>query len=223
MPASCSVGSSLTADAALRKARTLYVSAPLRSSRYAIFSSADFGSIWLRALGATRRDSRRFIGLLGVLGWPRCVEEPVRAVLCRHVQQRLERLRSVADACPGVAAVADKLRNCSDRQALGIDRVDVVPGERGGHLSPDARSSKPRAKDRLVRSVLIEVDEDLFSPLFFPPVRGDQLRVSSFELSCERHRTRTDLVTRPASFKPDVDMDTPIAGGLRVTRHAQFG
>src|SRR5579863_530664 len=220
MPASCSVESSLTADAALRKARTLYVSAPLRSSRYAIFSSADFGSISLNALGATRRDSRRFIGLLGVLGWPRCVEEPVRAVSCRHVQQGLERLWSIADARPGVAPVADKLRNRADREAFGIDRVDVIPGERSGHLPSHARTCEPRPKDRLVRCVLIEVDEDPFSSLFFPPVRGDQLRVSSFKLARERHRSCTNLVTRPASLKPDIDVDSPIPGGLRVPSHA---
>ena len=61
-----------------------------------------------------------------------------------------------------------------DRLVVGVDRFELVPAERGRHLRAGPGPHAPRAEDRLVRRVLVEVDEDALAALFLPPRVGDE-------------------------------------------------
>ena len=83
--------------------------------------------------GAARGDARRLVGLLGVDGRPRRVEQAVLAVARVHRQQRLERLRRVVDRRPTGRRRARRGRgrspssarrgrsSSSSSQAIGVD------------------------------------------------------------------------------------------------------
>ena len=90
--------------------------------------------------------------------------------------------------------IAKTLRHCPYGQLVGDDVVQLLPRERRGNLGTCSRSHRPRTEDRLVRCVLVEVDEDPRTSLLFPPSRGDQVGTSALELACHRHGGGTYLI-----------------------------
>src|SRR3954447_5508337 len=128
-------------------------------------------SRWSRASAlarAARRDARRLVRLLRVDRRPWRVHEPVRAVALVHREQRLERLRGVADGGPGIAVALQPARDSRQRELAGFDVVELLPGDRGGDLRARAGAYRPGAEHRLVRRVLVEVEEDPLAALLLP-------------------------------------------------------
>ena len=119
---------------------------------------------------------RRLAGHLRVDGRPRRVGEPGREVAFVHREERLERLQVVVDAGPRVAvrvgARRAPSRSCS---VVGVDRVELVPGERRRHLPAGPGARRPRAEHGLVRRVLVEVDEHPLAAFFLPPRVGEDV------------------------------------------------
>ena len=72
--------------------------------------------------------------------------------------------------------------------ASGSIVVELVPRERRRHLRARAGPHRPRAEHRLVRRVLVEVDEDPLAALFLPPRVGDQVGAAPRELARDRDR-----------------------------------
>ena len=87
---------------------------------------------------------------------------------------------------------------------LGIDVVELVPVERGQHLGRGTHVYRPRPEHRLVRGVLVEVDENAVAALFLPPHVGDRVRSASSQLARHCHRGAPHLDRRPAQFKEHV-------------------
>ena len=108
---------------------------------------------------------------------------------------------------PRVAPAAHEVGHGPDGQLVGLDRLDLVPGERRRHLAARPGPGEPRAEDRLVRGVLVEVDEDAAAPLLLPPVRRDQVGVPPLELACQRDRRGAHLEAVPARLEADVDVE----------------
>ena len=79
-------------------------------------------------------------------------------------------------------------------EVIGMNRIDLLPEQWRRNLRADSWSREPGSEDRLVRSVLVEVDEDPFTAFFLPPIRRNQIRVSSLELACHRYDPGADLV-----------------------------
>ena len=77
-----------------------------------------------------RSDARRLVRLLRVDGRPRRVHETGGPVPLVQLEQRLERLRLLVDPLPRVAVRRQPLGHARDRQLVGVERVDLVPGQR---------------------------------------------------------------------------------------------
>src|SRR5690606_8147388 len=73
----------------------------------------------------------------------------------------------------------------------------------------------PRPEDRLVRRVLVVVDEDPLPPLLLPPGGGQQVGPAALELARDRDGGGTHLVGVPPRLEPEVDVDATLAGRLR--------
>ena len=89
---------------------------------------------------------------------------------------------------PRVAVGGDAGRHGRDRLLVGLDRVELVPAERRRHLRARAGAHAPRAEHRLVRRVLVEVDEDALAALLLPPRVGDASGCRRAQLARERER-----------------------------------
>ena len=131
-------------------------------------------------------------------------------------------LRVVGDVGPGIAARLDACRHGERGAGLGIDVVELVPVERRRHLGGRARSDRPRAEHRLVRRVLVEVDEDALPALFLPPRVGDRVGSTAGELARHRHRGAAHLDRCPPRFEARVHVDAAVAGGLGPPADAQL-
>ena len=107
-------------------------------------------------------------------------------------------------------------------ERLGIDVVELVPLERRRHLGRGPGSDRPRAEHGLVRSVLVEVDEDAIAALFLPPRVGDRVGSPAGQLAGHRDRGAAHLDRRPARLQPGVHVDAAVAGGLGPPADAQL-
>ena len=108
-----------------------------------------------------------------------------------------------------------------DRQLVRVQRLDLVPGQRRRHLRARPSAHRPRAEHRLVRRVLVVVDEDALPALLLPPRGGDQLGPAPFELARGRDRRGTHLVRVPARLEPGrrrAGRDSPSSSGGRRSR-----
>src|SRR5207344_1893090 len=103
-------------------------------------------------------DAGRLVRLLRVDGRPWRVVEAGRSVALVEGEQWLQRLERPVDRGPRVTSAGDPSRHGGDRELVRRDVVELVPGERRGHLRADAGAHGPRAEDRLVRGVMVEVD-----------------------------------------------------------------
>ena len=117
---------------------------------------------------------------------------------------------------PGIAVRLDPGRERGDRQLVGMDLVDLLPVQRRRHLRAEAGAYRPRAEHRLVRRVLVEVEEDPFASLFLPPCRRHQIGVAPLELAGGGDGRPPDVVGIPPRLEPDVDVHAAVAGRLRV-------
>jgi hypothetical protein len=124
--------------------------------------------------------------------------------------------------CPRIALVGQTFGHGRDRQLVGVNRIDRVPGHRRRHLRTRACTHGPRAEDGLVRSVLVVVDEDASASFLLPPGRGEELRPAALELARDGDRRGPNLVRVPARLQPDVDMEAPVPGRLRVAGDPQL-
>src|SRR5262245_52119516 len=168
-------------------------------------------------------DPGRLVGHLGVDGRPWRVHQPVGHVALRHGEERLDRLRLVADGGPRVAAPGDPPRHRRQGQVVGVGVAQLVPRQRRRHLAADPRPHGPGAEDGLVRGVLVVVDEDPLAPLLLPPRGGDDVGVAALELAGGCHGGRPHLVRVPARLEAGVHVAAPVAGGLGERGDAQLG
>src|SRR3546814_14624766 len=105
---------------------------------------------------------------------------------------------------------------------VGHHVVELAPGYGRRHLRPHPGPHAPRAEHRLVRRVLVEVDEDSAPPLLLPPRRRDEVRVAALELAGQRDSTGTHLVAVPARHEPRVDVEPSRTRRLDVRLDAQL-
>src|SRR5919204_76408 len=97
-----------------------------------------------------------------------------------------------------------------------MKRVDLVPCEGSRNLGPGTGADRPGAEDRLVRRVLVVVDEDAPAALLLPPRRRDQLWAPALELTGRGDGCRPHFVRVPTRLQADVDVEPAVARGLRV-------
>src|SRR5512133_2119288 len=154
-------------------------------------------------------------------GWPtgaryswRRAEQPVLAIAFVERQQRLERLRRVVDRGPRVAVALQPARDARERELVGMDVVELLPGDRRRDLGARAGAHRPRPEDRLVRRVLVVVDEDPLPALLLPPRGGEDVGTAALELARRGHRGEANGIGVPARGQPDVDVQSSIAGRL---------
>ena len=174
---------------------------------------------FLALLGATRGGSSGCLGYSGGQGascspWP----GPAAAMSKKGSSdwgssaipaQGSPRLRTRSGTVRMVSSSGSTVSTSSQRQRSRDLTTDPGPGE-------------PRAEDGLVRSILVEVDEDPLAALLLPPFGGDQVGMPAFEFAGQGHGAGPDLEAVPARLEPDVDVDAAVPGRLRVPDHAQL-
>ena len=110
--------------------------------------------------------------------------QPVRAVALVHLEERLERLRVVVHRRPRVAVALDPSRDATSIvSSSGWIASSSSQRERRRHLRARPGAHAPRAEHRLVRRVLVEVDEDALAALLLPPRGGDEVGPAALELA----------------------------------------
>src|SRR5215831_785667 len=129
------------------------------------------GLSFFRAAG---RDAGQLAGLLRVDRRPGRVRKAVGLVPLVQGEQRLQRLWLLIHPGPGIPDGRQPVRQRGDGELVGVDVVDLVPGQRRGHLGTGTGPDRPGAEDRLVRCVLVEVDEHPGAALLLPPGGGDE-------------------------------------------------
>src|SRR6185312_299612 len=110
-------------------------------------------------LGPARSDSGRLVRHLRVHRRPGRVEHAVGAVPRVHLQQLLEGLGLLVHRLPRVADLREPLGNRVDRELIRVNLVELAPGDRRGNLSARPRPHRPGSEYRLVRRVLVVIDE----------------------------------------------------------------
>ena len=103
-------------------------------------------------------------------------------------------------------------RRCRARVAMvsssGWTSSSSSQSEGRRHLRARPGPHRPGAEDRLVRGVLVEVDEDPLAALLLPPRRGDQVGPAPLQLAGHRHRRRSAPGrTSQRGCEADVDVD----------------
>ncbi len=115
---------------------------------------------------------------------------------------------------PGIADRRVARGHRVDRERLGLDRRDLVPGERRG--DPRVRQGPDRigGRDRPVLGVLVVVEEDAVT-LLLPPLGGGDRGDPPLHVPGEGQGGSPDLGIGPARLDPDVDVDPARARRLR--------
>jgi hypothetical protein len=167
-------------------------------------------------------DARRLVGLLWVDRRPRRVEQAVRAVALVERQQRLQRLRRVVDRGPRIAVALQPARDARDRQLVRVDVVELLPADWRRDLRAGTGAHRPGAEDRLVRRVLVVVDEDPLPALLLPPGGGEDVGAAALELARRGHRGEANGVGVPARLQADVDVESAVAGRLGKADDAEL-
>src|ERR1700733_7988779 len=103
-----------------------------------------------------------------------------------------------------------------------MDLVDLVPAQRRADLGAGPGPYRPRTEHRLMRGVLIEVDEHPLTAFFLPPGRGDKVRAPSFQLARDGDGRAADLDGVPARRQPDVDVQAAVPCRLRIAGDASL-
>ena len=114
-----------------------------------------------------------------------------------------------------VAALREPRRHRLEREVLGLDVRQLVPGDGRGDRRVRPASHRVRGGDRAVARILVVVDEDLLAALFLPPGGGHKLGQPPLDLTRERERAAAHHREFPARLDPAGDVDAAIAGGLR--------
>src|SRR5450755_1838312 len=114
-----------------------------------------------------------------------------------------------------ISELGEPRRHRRDRQLMGDDVLDFLPGDRGrdrGLLDP---ADRVRAGDRVVAGVLVVVDKHLVElAVLAPPGRGRLSRAATLDLAGEGQGRLTDLAEAPPRLDPNVDVQTGSARGL---------
>src|SRR5438876_1023845 len=90
------------------------------------------------------------------------------------LEELLEVADDIVDAGLDVAEAREALTHRRDREILGLDVRELVPGNRRGHSGVGPRPHRVRRRDRPVARVLVVVDEDPLAALLLPPRGGDE-------------------------------------------------
>src|SRR5437899_12079734 len=98
--------------------------------------------------------------------------------------------------------------------------VDLVPVERSRHLTTLSRPYGQRPEDRLVRTVLVVVEEDTFAAILLPPFRREDVRTTTLELPRDRDGGAANIVRIPLRFEPDVHVQATVPRRLRIADDA---
>ena len=94
--------------------------------------------------------------------------------------------------------------------------------ETARHGSVVASTNRPGCEDGLVRSVLVEVDEDPFAAFLLPPGVGDQVGPAARQLAGDGHGGRTHREAVPLAEQAHVHVQPSVASGLDVRPHPQL-
>ena len=71
-------------------------------------------------------------------------------------------------------------------------------------MSSRTGANTPRTEHRLVRGVLVEVDEYALASVLPPPLGSQDVIAASLKLSCNGDGCRPNLVGVPSGLEPDV-------------------
>ena len=102
---------------------------------------------------------------------------------------------------------------------LGVRQLR--PAHRGAHGCARPRSQAPRAGDRSIPVVLVEIQEHALAALLLPPV-GGYATVAALELSSEADRGVPNVLEWPVGADPKVDVNAPVSAGLGVGPQPKF-
>src|SRR4051812_41125953 len=123
-------------------------------------------------------------------------------------QQRLDREHRVVDAGVKVAELGEPRRHGGDGQLLGVDVVELVPGDRGRHGAAADAADRVGAGDCVIAGILVVVDERLIGlAILAPPGGGGVARGTALNLSGEGEGGPADFGKSPSRLDPDVDVD----------------
>src|ERR1700730_8878089 len=128
---------------------------------------------------------------------PRRVHESRGHVTLMKREYGIQRLRRLSHRGPGITLPSDPLRHAGDCQRIGMDHIELIPGERCRHLGTGPGAHRPCAEDRLVRSVLVEVYGHSTTAFLLSPSGGDELGMASLELACDGKRGCANFIGGP--------------------------
>ena len=128
----------------------------------------------------------------------------------------------IADVRHGIYPAFQQRRDCGDGAVQGIDVDQLVPGHRRRHRRRRGAPRRISGGHRAVAGVLIEVDEEPLSALFFPPRGGDRRTVAAFELTRQGDHRTPGLDEIPARLDGHEHVQTASARGLGETDKTQF-
>ena len=107
---------------------------------------------------------------LRIVGRVRHVPLSLGGVVLVHVQQRLQRVGDIVDRGVAIAHLGKARGHRRDREVLGHDLGELVPGHRRGDRRTRLRPHAVGRGDRAIARILVVVDEDALAALLLPPL-----------------------------------------------------
>ena len=170
--------------------------------------------------GCTRGGSPGIFGKFGGYG-----ASPTPAASSRSTHssstRRSQTVSSIA-ACTSPSE-ANRARHRDEREVLGLDVGQLVPGDGRRDRRVGPRPHRVRRGDRAVAGVLVVVDEHLLAPLLLPPRGRDELGRAPLDLARERERAAAHDRELPLRLDPAGDVDAAVARRLRPAGVADLG
>ena len=159
--------------------------------------------------------ARRLAGHLREVRRVRRLPDSRRLLALHPAEQHLEVADDVVDPGLDVAKAGEALLHRDEREVLGLDVGELVPGHRRRDRRVRARAHRVRRGDRAVARVLVVVDEDLLAALLLPPGSRHELGSTPLDLPCEGERAAAHDRELPVRLDPHRDVDPAVARGLR--------
>ena len=165
-----------------------------------------------RATAARAPAPRGIFGKFGGYG-----ASPSPAASSRSTHSSSTRRSHTASSIPAWTSPRSRepLAHRRDREVLGLDVRQLVPGDRRRHRRVRPRAHRVGRGDRPVAGVLVVVDEDLLAALLLPPRGRDDVGQPPLDLARERERAAPHHAEPPVRLDAAEDVDAAVPGRLR--------
>ena len=164
-----------------------------------------------------RLHALRLAGHLRELRRVRRLADARRLLPLDPLEQDVQVADGVVDPRLHVAELREPRRHRRQREVLGLDVRQLVPGDRRRDGRVGAAAHRVGGGDRAVARVLVVVDEDALAALLLPP-RGRHELGAALDLAGERERAAAHDREVPLRLDPARDVDAAVAGRLRPAR-----